>query len=124
MASPILVGGSSNVILDLNINTVFELTGKSNTGSVIQQVNVRIVQALVPEATVDIYLPLISDLNNRFVQFNIDANDFVGKANIYASSGNFINGQTVITVDPTIANAVLVFAVTSNDNYTVNVPII
>lgn len=124
MASPILVGGSSNVLLDLNLGTSFELTGLSNTGAVIQQVNVKIKQALVPVATVSILLPLISNLNNRIVQFNIDSNNFVGEAIIDAPNGNFINGQQSITVDPTIANAVLVFTVTSSDNYTVNVPII
>jgi hypothetical protein len=125
MASPILVGGSSNVILDLNLGTSFELTGLSNTGAVIQQVNVRIIQSSpLLQSSIAIRLPLIADLNYRNVQFNIDSNNYVGEAVIDAQNGNFINGQQSITVDPTIANAVLVFTVTSSDNYTVNVPII
>jgi hypothetical protein len=119
-----LVGGSNNVILDLNIDSAFELTGKSNTGSVIQQINARIVQALVPQASITVILPLISDLNNRIVQFNLDSNDYEKSVTILAGSGNFINGQSSVTINPTVKNSVLVLTVTSADNYTVNVPLV
>jgi len=111
----LIAGGSSNIVLNLNNGLDWQLTGLDEQQRVLLNINVKLQQGMI-RGSVNIYLPLISSLNGRFVNFNIDANDYFGQVSFYAMDGNFING--INSIDVLIkSNVVIPVSVGSSDNY-------
>ena len=88
----IIKGGSSFIVIDGSSSDTFYLTGLDANGKVLQFVNVQINAGLTPLADIGIFLPLISSINGRTVQFNINSNNYAGDIYLNAQVGNFING--------------------------------
>jgi hypothetical protein len=85
-------GGSSFIVIDGSSTDTFYLTGLDANGKVLQSVNVQINAGLTPQTDIGIFLPLISSVGGRTVQFNINSNNYAGDVYLNAQVGNFING--------------------------------
>ena len=121
MAAPIKIGGSANIILDLEVSNNWELTGLDSSGKVLQTMNVRIKQRLIsPVGSVNITLPTIASLNNRSCIYNIDSNDFGNDIILKAGIGNFVNGLANLTISYE-KNSVTPITSSSSDNWTLPV---
>jgi hypothetical protein len=122
MPTPTTIGGSSSVTLDLSVNTSFALTGLDSLGNPLSRINVRILKGITTASACEIYLPLISSLNYRSTQFNIDNNDFDGTTTVHSGTTiaetNYVNGESSLIL---LKNPNLVTPITSSstDNWTI-----
>lgn len=108
MPTTTIIGGSSVITIDGSSTNLFQLTGLDANGKVLTQINVKVIGGATPQATLTILLPLISSINGRTIQFNINSNDYAGDVTLAPAVGNTINGiasvisQTNIDVVTTI----------------------
>lgn len=104
----IIKGGSSFIVIDGSSTDTFYLTGLDANGKVLQFVNVQVNAGLTPQADIGIFLPLISSVNGRTVQFNINSNNYAGDIYLNAQVGNFINGvaQIISQTDTNVVTTV------------------
>jgi len=98
------LGGSQNlkVLTSQATGSFYKLTGLDNNGRVLQNVFITIESdSITPPDIINFELPIISTLNNRFVNFYINLGEFgtigyvtvFGGQNIDMSVNNRINGS-------------------------------
>jgi hypothetical protein len=109
-------GGSSFIVIDGSSTDTFYLTGLDANGKVLQSVNVQINGGLTPQTDIGIFLPLISSVGGRTVQFNINSNDYAGDVYLNAQVGNFINGVAQV-ISQTNTNVVTTCTSGSKNNW-------
>ena len=112
----IIKGGSSFIVIDGSSTDTFYLTGLDANGKVLQFVNVQIDGGLTPQTDIGIFLPLISSVNGRIVQFNINSNNYAGDVYLNAQVGNFINGVAQV-ISQTNTNVVTTCTSGSTNNW-------
>jgi hypothetical protein len=108
-------GGSSFIVIDGSSTDTFYLTGLDANGKVLQSVNVQINAGLTPQSTLGIFLPLISSVGGRTVQFNINSNNYAGDVYLNAQVGNFINGVAQVISQTTINTVTTVTSGSANN---------
>lgn len=91
MADTIILGGSANIIADLEKGDLFELTGLDINGKVLQTINVQLVGTGTSDQVIFI-LPESIKLNYREVSFNINRGEFENTLAIVCQGNDTING--------------------------------
>lgn len=91
MADIITLGGSANLIADLEKGDIFELTGLDINGKVLQSINVQLVGTGLSDQ-VSLILPESITLNYREVSFNINRGDFNNTLVVVCVGNDTING--------------------------------